>query len=107
VRRALAVLALVAAAVAATGCCETTSRTYVIDAPDPDLMAALQACADTQPCYENGKYCISTECRAACRRVVQLAGDATGDELDHCSVTLAMDGGTGAQVSLTFKTCGL
>jgi hypothetical protein len=107
VRRALALLALLAAA-AATGCCKGgAARTYVIDAPDPDLMEMLQTCVDAEPCIdEKGFTCVPPQCRLACLRVVTTAGDSPEGLLKACAVTLAMDGGTGARVYVSFDGCG-
>jgi hypothetical protein len=107
VTRALILFALLAAAVAASGCCQGITRSYVIDAPDPDLRAVLQACVDSEPCFQNGEHCISPECLTACARVVDLAGDSGGGSIDSCGVSFAMDGGTGARVSVSFRGCGL
>ena len=107
--RSFARLALLAAAAATAGCCETyPSRSYAFDTPDPELQPMLQACVDTQ-C---GNFCISPECRAACIRVVQLAGDPLGDELTDCMVFLGEEAqarapGAAAVVYVGSKSCGL
>ena len=102
-------LALLAATVAMAGCChDYPSRSYAFDAPDPDLQPMLQACVDTR-C---GNFCISPACRAACIRVVQLAGDPLGDELTDCQVFLGDEAnarapGAAAVVYVGSKSCGL
>ena len=104
--RALALLAFLSAALSLGGCCESGWHMYVVDAPDPDLMAALQACADSPPC-EAGAPCPSLDCRAAGARVAALAGDGIAQSaFQTCTVTLGVDGGTAAQVAIRYNTCG-
>jgi len=106
VTRALALLAFLAAALALGGCCESGWHMYVIDAPDPDLMAALQTCVDSPPC-EGGAPCPPLACRAACARVAALAGDGIAQSaLQSCTITLGVDGGTAAHVGIRYNTCG-
>jgi hypothetical protein len=106
VTRALALLAFLSAALSLGGCCESGRHVYVIDAPDPDLMAALQSCVDSPPC-EGGSPCPSLDCRAACARVAALAGDGIAQSaLQSCTITLGVDGGPPAQVAIRYNTCG-
>lgn len=105
-RRALALLGLLVS-IAAGGCCRNAWHTYVIDAPDPELQAILQACVDAaaKSCYQNGKSCIWPECQTACRRVVELAGDPVEGDMNSCDVRAFADGGTGVTVSVAFDDC--
>ena len=100
--RALALLALLATAPLAGGCCESGTHTFVVDAPDPDLAALLQACLDA--CAPGSYACYNLECFPVCRRVAELAGDAlSGNE--GCSVRSPVDGGTGTQIWIGYNTC--
>ena len=107
-RRALGALALLAVATVLGGCCDKGQRIYVIDAPDPDLAAMLQACIDAPPCPATGDYpyCTPEPCRTACRRVSELGGDTrAGDSLVECHVRPYMDGGTAIWISVSYDTC--
>ena len=104
-RRALGALALLAAATVLGGCCDKGQRYYVIDAPDPELAAMLQACIDAEPCSGNPP-CTPESCRTACRRVAELSGDTrSADSLASCFVRPYMDGGTAIWVSISYDTC--
>ena len=104
-RRALGALALLAAATVLGGCCDKGQRIYVIDAPDAELAAMLQACIEAQPCSGNPP-CTPEPCRTACHRVAELGGDTrAADSLSSCYVRPYMDGGTAIWVSISYDTC--
>jgi hypothetical protein len=103
-RIGLALLACLGAAVSLAGCCETGTHDYVIDAPDPDLAAALETCVDSD-CHGTG--CSSLDCRGACTRVAALAGDTIAQsDFQWCSITGSVDGGAAVQVAIHYSTCG-
>jgi len=103
--RTLGALALLAAATVLGGCCDKGQRIYVIDAPDAELAAMLQACIEAQPCSGNPP-CTPEPCRTACHRVAELGGDTrAADSLSSCYVRPYMDGGTAIWVSISYDTC--
>lgn len=103
--RALALLVLLVAAAAAAGCCDTVSRGYVIDEPDPDLELVLRACANRPVCYQSGEDCPWPECRTACLRVLELTGDAAPGEMTSCDVHFSADGAPPARVYVAYDVC--
>jgi hypothetical protein len=103
----LTLLMLLLAAMPACDRCESTVRDYVVDAPDPDLAPLLQTCLDAKPCISvDGYYCTPPECLPACRRVAELANDATAESsMKTCHVIRVGDGGTTVQVTIGFDAC--
>ena len=100
--RAFALVMLLATAPLAGGCCESGTHAFVVDAPDPDLAALLQACLDA--CAPGSYSCYNSECRPVCRRVAELAGAAQADS-DGCVVRSPVDAGTGAEIWIGYNTC--
>ena len=100
--RAFALLMLLATAALAGGCCDSGTRRFVVDAPDPELAALLQTCLDA--CAPGSYSCYNRECVPVCRRVAELAGD-TLTESDGCIVRSPVDAGTGAEIWIGSNTC--
>jgi hypothetical protein len=104
VTRAFALLMLLATAPLFGGCCESGTHSFVVDAPDPDLAALLQACLDA--CAPGSYSCYEPACVPVCRRVAELAGDTrTASAMDGCVVRSPVDGGTGAEIWIGYNTC--
>jgi len=102
----LALLMGLLVGMAACNHCQT-DRTFVVDAPDPDLDALLQTCLAADHCVTaEGYSCTPPACLPACRRVAELAND-TGAEssMKFCQVSRVPDGGAAVSVLISFDAC--
>jgi hypothetical protein len=108
---ALGFVAAFGLTLAGCACSKIRQSVFIPDA-DPDTQVLIETCRAHLPTpgetceLPEGKTYLPVDCGCLplCRRVLELIDQFSGTErLEECHVGFALDGGTGATVSVTYR----